>query len=466
MAFRAECLAICGDSVLARTLFGTDGIRGVAGEPPLDARTAYAVGFALGDFARHLDAEPAVLIGMDTRESGPWLAASVAGGLHAQGVRCHFAGVLTTPGVAYLTRTGRYVAGVMISASHNPFQDNGIKVFSHAGLKFPDEREEQLEQRILQFLASGAPAEPLVLEEDRAFDEQYMGFLASTMPIGLKGVRMVVDGGNGAAHQLGPEVLRRLGAEVIPIHCQPDGRNINLQCGALHLDSLREAVVHHGADLGVAFDGDADRALFVDSIGNVVDGDGVLYVCGLHYKERNRLHAASGLPAVVATVMSNLGLEVALRDAGVGLLRTAVGDKYVLQEMLASDLLLGGEQSGHIIFRDFATTGDGILSCLRVLEVMAETGRSLNGLVENFAVFPQKLVNIPVREKRPLAEIPSVHAEIEQAERELGDAGRVLVRYSGTELLARVMIEARHIEDVERLCESISAAIRRELGVG
>jgi len=450
---------------LERKLFGTDGIRGVAGEPPLDARTAFAVGLALGEFARHLDAEPAVLIGMDTRESGPWLAASVAGGLDAQGVRCHFAGVLTTPGVAYLTRTGRYVAGVMISASHNPFQDNGIKIFSHAGLKFPDEREGLLEQSIQQFLGSDAPAPPIELQEDRAFDEQYMGFLASTMPAGLGGIRIVVDGGNGSASALGPEVLRRLGAEVVTIHCQPSGRNINLHCGALHLDSLREAVVREKAHLGVAFDGDADRALFVDAGGNIVDGDGVLYLCGLHFKERNRLHAASGLPAVVATVMSNLGLEVALRDAGVGLLRTAVGDKYVLQEMLASDLLLGGEQSGHIIFREYATTGDGILSCLRVLEIMRETGYSLEKLVENFAVFPQKLVNVRVRQKRPFAEMPSVQAEIEQALEELGEAGRVLVRYSGTELLARVMIEARHSEDVERLCARIAAAIEREIGM-
>lgn len=422
------------------------------------------MGFALGDLARSLDPEPAVLIGMDTRESGAWLAASVAGGLAAQGVRCHFAGVLTTPGVAYLTRTGRYVAGVMISASHNPFQDNGIKVFSHAGLKFPDEREELLEAQILRFLASDAPAKPLALEEDSAFDEQYMGFLVSTMPVGLRGIRVVVDGGNGAAYRLGPEVLRRLGAEVVPIHCQPDGRNINLDCGALHVEALREAVVREGAHLGVAFDGDADRAMFVDARGSVVNGDGVLYLCGLHYKDRNRLHAASGLPAVVATVMSNLGLEVALRDAGIGLLRTAVGDKYVLQEMLASDLLLGGEQSGHLIFREFATTGDGILSCLRVLEVMAETGQSLETLVRDFAVFPQKLVNIRVRERRPFAEIATVQAEIDRAEQELGDAGRVLVRYSGTELLARVMIEARHLEDVERLCARIAEPIRRELG--
>lgn len=449
---------------MARTLFGTDGIRGIAGQPPLDERTAFAVGHALGEFARNLDEEPAVLIGMDTRESGPWLAASVAGGLAAQGVRCDFAGVLTTPGVAYLTRSGRYVAGVMISASHNPFQDNGIKIFSHAGLKFPDEREEILEGSILRFLKSDAAAVAVTLDEDRAFDEQYMGFLASTMPIGLRGTRIVVDGGNGAGYRIGPEVLSRLGAEVVSMHCAPDGRNINLNCGALHLQDLQAAVVRGRADLGVAFDGDADRALFVDGSGNVVDGDGVLYLCGLHYKESNRLHAASGLPAVVATVMSNLGLEVALRDAGVGLLRTAVGDKYVLEEMLASDLMLGGEQSGHIIFREFATTGDGILSCLRVLEVMRETGKSLEALVEDFAVFPQKLVNLSVTEKRPFAEMPSVLAEIERAEKELGDAGRVLVRYSGTELLARVMIEARHVEDVERLCARIAEAIRKQIG--
>jgi phosphoglucosamine mutase len=421
------------------------------------------VGVALGEFAAHLDAEPAVLIGMDTRESGPWLAAAVAGGLATKGVRCHFAGVLSTPGVAYLTRTGRYVAGVMISASHNPFQDNGIKVFSHAGFKLPDEREEALERSIFAFLESGQAPSAVALEEDGALDEQYLGFLASTLPGGLRGVKIVVDGGNGAASTLGPTLLRRLGAEVTTIHCSPNGRNINLDCGALHTESLQAAVTAHGADLGVAFDGDADRALFVNHNGKLVDGDGVLYVNGLYLKEQGRLHARAGLPAVVATVMSNLGLEVALKAEGIGMLRTAVGDKYVLEEMVASDLLLGGEQSGHIIFREFATTGDGLLTCLRILEAMRETGQSLESLTAGMALFPQKLVNIRVKERRPLADMPAVQEEIAAAESYFGDEGRVLVRYSGTELLARVMIEARDLGDVERYCEKIAGAIRAEI---
>ena len=448
---------------MARRLFGTDGIRGVAGKPPLDKQTAFAVGVALGEFAAHLDAEPAVLIGMDTRESGPWLAAAVAGGLATKGVRCHFAGVLSTPGVAYLTRTGRYVAGVMISASHNPFEDNGIKVFSHAGFKLPDEREEVLERSIFAFLESGQPATEARLEADNSLDEQYLGFLASTLPGGLRGVKIVVDGGNGAASALGPRLLERLGAKVKAIHCAPNGRNINLGCGAMHTESLQAEVVREGADLGVAFDGDADRALFVNHEGTPVNGDGILYLTGLHLKEKGRLHARAGLPAVVATVMSNLGLEVALKSEGIGMLRTAVGDKYVLEEMVASDLLLGGEQSGHVIFREYATTGDGLLTCLRVLEAMHETGKSLKELTAGLLLFPQKLVNIRVRERRPLSEMPSVEAEIASAEEYFGEEGRVLVRYSGTELLARVMIEARDAGDVDRYCEKIAAAIRAEI---
>lgn len=422
------------------------------------------MGVALGGYAAHLDPEPAVLIGMDTRESGPWLAAAVAGGLASKGVRCHVAGVLSTPGVAYLTRTGRYVAGVMISASHNPFEDNGIKIFSQAGFKFPDDREEAIEEAIFEFLESGEPAEEARLEEDATLDEQYLGFLASTLPGGLRGVSIVVDGGNGAASVLGPRLLERLGASVKSIHCTPNGRNINLDCGALHPESLQAAVVREGADLGVAFDGDADRALFVNHEGALVDGDGILYLNGIHMNGKGRLHGRAGLPAVVATVMSNLGLEVAFKQDGIGMLRTAVGDKYVLEEMLASDLMLGGEQSGHVIFREYATTGDGLLTCLRVLETMRETGRSLKELTSRLALFPQKLVNIRVRERRPLREMPDVEAEIAAAEAFFGDEGRVLVRYSGTEPLARVMIEARDAGDVDRYCEKIAAVIRAEIG--
>lgn len=436
----------------------------MAGRPPLDKKTAYAVGVALGGYAAHLDTHPAVLIGMDTRESGPWLAAAVAGGLESKGVRCHFAGVLSTPGVAYLTRTGRYVAGVMISASHNPFEDNGIKIFGQAGFKFPDDREEALEESIFAVLDSETPPSEANLDEDAALDEQYLGFLASTLPGALRGVSIVVDGGNGAASMLGPRLLQRLGAEVKAIHCAPNGRNINLGCGALHPESLQAAVLREGADLGVAFDGDADRALFVNEEGVLVDGDGILYLNGIHMNGEGRLHGSSGRPAVVATVMSNLGLEVALKQDGIGMLRTAVGDKYVLEEMLASDLMLGGEQSGHVIFREYATTGDGLLTCLRVLEAMRETGHSLKELTASLALFPQKLVNIRVRERRPLHEMAGVQSEIADAEAYFGEEGRVLVRYSGTEPLARVMIEARDAADVDRYCERLAAAIRAEIG--
>lgn len=381
---------------MAKQLFGTDGIRGVAGEFPLDPATIFAFGLALGrDLTASLEA-PEIVIGMDTRESGSWIAALVAGGLEACGARVRFAGVLTTPGVAYLTRTGAFLAGVMISASHNPYEDNGIKVFSHTGFKLPDDEEHAIEQEIFRLREGGLDPRPAELAPDKSLAALYLDFLASTASVRFEGARLVTDCGNGAAYRLAPQLFERLGAEVTTICAAPDGRNINLGCGALHLDPLRAAVLERRADFGVAFDGDADRAIFVSGAGNIVDGDGVLLIAARTLARRKMLAENT----VVATVMSNLGLEKALEREGIRMLRTPVGDKYVLEEMVRRGAVLGGEQSGHVIFRQFATTGDGLLTALQVLEAARCNGLGLDELTAGFEVYPQRLVNVRVREKK------------------------------------------------------------------
>jgi phosphoglucosamine mutase len=442
-----------------RKLFGTDGMRGVAGKPPLDPATTFAVGVALAKWIGQHHLDPEVVIGMDTRESGPWIAAHVAGGLEKNGVRARFAGLITTPGIAHVTRTGPFAAGVMISASHNPYHDNGIKVIDHSGFKFPDEQEHAIEQDIFAWLDRKEAPAPAELTTDQGLDQAYIDDLAATLPAGLGGYRLVVDGSNGAATHLAPALFERLGATVDRIHCAPDGKNINLHCGSQHLESLRERVMETRADLGVAFDGDADRAMFISHSGKVVDGDMVLLVTALP------LHRGGRLNEVIATVMSNLGLEIALRAHGIGLVRTPVGDKYVLDEMVKRDAPLGGEQSGHIIFRDYATTGDGLLTALRVLEAMRDSRQDLDALTSEFVSCPQLLVNVRVKERRPLAELDSVNAGIRQAEEEFGETGRVLVRFSGTEPLARVMVEGPGIERVTYHAHAIADAIGNELGV-
>jgi phosphoglucosamine mutase len=439
-------------------------MRGVAGEYPLDPATTFAVGVALANWVRdhpaapRMETVPEVVIGMDTRESGPSIAESVAGGLASRGVAARFAGLITTPGIAHVTRTGPFAAGVMISASHNPYRDNGIKIIDHSGFKLPDEQEHVLERDIFAFLESGAPAVPKSLVVDEGLDLEYIEHLAATLPTGLAGMKMVVDAAHGAASFLAPSLFRRLGAVVDCIGCAPDGKNINLNCGSLHLEGLRERVLATGADVGVAFDGDADRALFISHSGKIVDGDAVLLITAL------RLHAAGRLTEVIATVMSNLGLERALRRHGIGLVRTPVGDKYVLQEMELRHALLGGEQSGHIIFRDYATTGDGLLTALRVFEVMRDSGKDLDALTSELETYPQLLVNVRIRNKRPLEELDGANREIRTAEAEFGDAGRILVRFSGTEPLARVMVEGPELARVEHFAHSIAAAIQAELG--
>ena len=449
---------------MSRELFGTDGIRGVAGTYPLDHKTANAVGAALGKWVTESRQERQVVIGMDTRESGPWLAAEVAGGLAGQGVASDFAGVTTTPGVAFLAKNGPFAAGVMISASHNPFQDNGIKLIGHSGYKLPDEQEEKLESDIFSLLRVGYAGSAATLTVDEDLDHAYIDHLAATTPAGLKGLSIVADCANGSASFLAPELFERLGGRVHRMHCSPDGRNINLNCGSLHLEGLRAEVLAKSADVGVAFDGDADRALFVSRSGKIIDGDAVLLLTARNLKERGELVGNNGHPLVVATVMSNLGLERALESHGIEMIRTPVGDKYVLEEMLRRDAALGGEQSGHVIFHKYATTGDGMLTALRVFEVMRQAGAGLDELTRDLKVYPQRLVNVRVRDRKPLADLPGVTAEIRAAEASFGDTGRVLVRFSGTEPLARVMVEGPDLERVESFANRIASQIRVELG--
>ena len=439
---------------MARVLFGTDGIRGVAGQAPLDRKTAQAVGAALGQWVIASGQDRQVVIGMDTRESGPWLAAAVAGGLASRGVKTDFAGVTTTPGVAYLAKNGPFAAGVMISASHNPYQDNGIKLIGHAGYKFPDDQEERLESEIFRLLERGLDVPDVQLAVNEGLDCTYIDHLAATISDGLGGLRLVLDCANGSASALAPALFSRLGAQVSPIHCSPNGRNINLNCGSLHLEGLQAAVLDQSADAGVAFDGDADRALFVSRSGKIIDGDAVLLLVARHWK----------VPVVVSTVMSNIGLELALRAHGIEMVRTPVGDKYVLEEMLRRDAPLGGEQSGHVIFHRYATGGDGMLTALRVFEIMQATGQGLDELTAELKVYPQRLVNVRVTGRRPLDQMPAVVAEIRAAEESFGPTGRVVVRFSGTEPLARVMVEGPDLGRVEEAAQRIADRIRNELG--
>jgi phosphoglucosamine mutase len=446
-----------------RKLFGTDGIRGRADEYPLDRATMFAAGMALAKWIalNHVGPnpdDPEVVIGMDTRESGPWIAEHVAGGLAQGGVKARFAGLISTPGLAYVAATGPFAAGVMISASHNPYHDNGVKIFDHSGFKLPDAQEQVIESHIFEWTASGKAPEPTLLSVDEGLDQAYVEHLAATMPGGLAGVKIVIDPGNGAATHLAPALFGRLGAAVDCIHNQPDGRNINLHCGSQHLESLRARVLETGADLGVAFDGDADRAMFVSGSGKTVDGDAVLLLAGIWLKR------TQGLKEVIATVMSNIGLKIALARHGIEMVRTPVGDKYVLEEMIKRDAPLGGEQSGHVIFREFATTGDGLLTALRICQIVRESGQNLDALTAELEIFPQLLVNVRVKERRPLEQLDSVKRLIGQAEAEFQEGGRVLVRFSGTEPLARVMVEGPTQARVDHWAHGIADAIKAELG--
>jgi phosphoglucosamine mutase len=446
---------------MAKELFGTDGIRGVPGTPPLDDQTLFATGRALGGFLLREHGSAHALIGMDTRESGPHIAAVLAAGLEKAGASAEFAGVITTPGIACLVRQNDFQAGVVISASHNPYHDNGVKLFSHAGMKFPDAVEETLEAEILRLrpeaVSHGRPA----LVANHARHVEYLDFLRSRMidNVKLAGLRVVLDCANGAAYQLGPELFRALNADVVATGVHPDGRNINAGCGSLYLEGLQKRVLAEGARLGVAFDGDADRALFVGESGHVVNGDGVLLAVARYLKAHQLLKNQR----VVATSMSNLGLERALAHEGISLARAAVGDRYVLEEMLKSENNLGGEQSGHIIFLDDSPAGDGLLTAVKIACLVALRG-SLGSLVEGLKDYPQKIVNVKVKSKPPLDSLPEVARALAEAEAALGDNGRIVLRYSGTEPLARVMVEAERDADVLRYSQSIAHALRSSIG--
>jgi phosphoglucosamine mutase len=451
-----------------RQLFGTDGIRGVAGQYPLDRRSVEIIGQALG--ARVVAEHPgaAVVLGQDTRESSEWIAETLARGLIAAGAKVVEAGTITTPGIAYLARTSRFAAGVVISASHNPWQDNGIKIFGHDGYKLSDDVEHQIEAEIFRLLAQpgvGRSHRALTgLPPDPAMHAAYVDWLVTQAGAGsLRGLRVLFDCANGATAALAPEVFRAAGVEAEFINVSPDGRNINRECGALYPELVAAAVRESKGRfaLGVTFDGDGDRALFSDAHGNVVNGDAVLLIAAREMKQRGALRGN----LVVATTMSNMGLEAALRREGIRMLRAPVGDKYVLEQMQQTGATLGGEQSGHIIFRDTdATTGDGMLTALRVMKAIVRTARSLKELISDLKVFPQTIINIKVREKKPFDKVPAAQRAIEAGERDLGQSGRLVVRYSGTEALARVMVEAESEAQMQRVAESVAAVIREKLG--
>jgi phosphoglucosamine mutase len=453
-----------------RQLFGTDGIRGVAGEFPLTKQSTYLIGRALGHDLMRATRNAQAVIGQDTRESSRWIADCLVEGLAAVGVDVHSAGVITTPGVAYLARSRSLAAGVVISASHNPWTDNGIKVFSGDGFKLTDERELAIEKEIFALLQNPAADDDTALKVpgpslpgEADLRRAYIQSLAASVSSDLGQLRVLVDCANGAAAAEAPELFRDLGVTATFVHVSPDGRNINEGCGALHPETLGATVAQSAGqfDLGVTFDGDADRSLFCDAEGRVVNGDAVLLVAARDLRAQGRLRADT----VVATTMSNMGLEIALRKSEIRMLRANVGDKYVLEEMLKTGATLGGEQSGHIIFRDGeATTGDGLLTALRLMDIMVRRGKSLGELVSDLKVFPQKIQNVRVREKIPFEQVPTVQAAIEVAQHELDGNGRVVVRYSGTEALARVMVEAESGEKVKAVTAAIAGEIEKVLG--
>jgi phosphoglucosamine mutase len=453
-----------------RQLFGTDGIRGVAGEFPLTLESTYLIGRALGHDLIRSAPQASVVIGQDTRESSSWIADRVTLGLTSSGCEVHSAGVITTPGVAYLARSRKHAAGVVISASHNPWTDNGIKVFSGDGYKLPDAHELAIEREIFALLQNPERHQPASVKPapslpgEASLRQAYVEWLAEGVKTDLRRIRVLVDCANGAATAEAPELFRACGLRPTYLCASPDGKNINNNCGALHPEALGRAVAEKKGefDLGITFDGDADRVLFSDASGRVVNGDAVLLLVARDMQARGVLAGST----IVATTMSNMGLEIALRKSGIRMLRANVGDKYVLEEMLKTGAILGGEQSGHIIFRDGeATTGDGLLTALRVMDVMARSGKALADLIGDLKVFPQTIQNVRVREKTPFAQVPEIQRTIEAAEKELDGNGRVVVRYSGTEALARVMVEAESEEKMKALAGNIAGAIKNALGV-
>ena len=443
-------------------LFGTDGIRGRAGEFPLDAPTVWKMGASLARQLREqLGRPPRFVTGRDTRESGGWIETAFHAGSASEGAVCESAEVMTTPGVAYLTGAFDFDAGVVISASHNPYYDNGIKIFSPSGKKFGEVTERAIEADIFSD-ASALDDKAGSIDSSRVheFSAAYLEYLLrESNGFSAAGTTIVIDCANGATSAFAPEVFRSVGAEVIVIHDQPNGRNINENSGSLHLESLRSAVVQNGADLGVAFDGDADRALFVDEQGSVVDGDATLWIMAQYLSARGKLANST----VVATVMSNIGLELGLRAKGIDLLRASVGDKYVLEKLIETGAAIGGEQSGHIIFPEISLVGDGMMTAMLVLRAITEKGVKLSQAINGFTRYPQVLRNVKVREKKGFNDVPEIADAARELERELGGSGRLLLRYSGTENLARVMIEGKDQATIDAQAERLAAVIEKNL---
>jgi phosphoglucosamine mutase len=457
-------------------LFGTDGMRGKAGQFPLDPGTVEIVGASLATRLKdQLGRAPLIVIGRDTRESGGWLEQALVTGATKAGAKSKSAGVITTPGVAFLARTLPADAGIVISASHNAYQDNGLKIFAPSGRKLDEDTERLIEDDVFadnNIRASttanhSSPQVPsvdmdAVGNNESELRSRYLDFLADEIGrgISLKGIKLVVDCANGAASGIALDLFERLGASVKAINDYPDGRNINLECGSLHMEGLQHEVLRQNADIGVAFDGDADRSLFVDAKGQLITGDASLWVLAGYLNARHRLHD----DIVVATVMSNLGLEVALKALGIHLVRTDVGDKYVLEELLRLGASLGGEQSGHIIFPKLSLAGDGLITTLCMLRAMTEDGKALHVLTQGFQSLPQILVNVAVNAKRPFAEVAAIQIVARNIEAELGLRGRLLLRYSGTEPLARVMIEGENQDEIEQYASELANVIQKTLG--
>lgn len=447
-------------------LFGTDGIRGVANEEPLTPDLAYRVGRQL---VATLQVERGVtrarlVIGRDTRHSGPLLESALVAGILSAGADCYTVGVLPTPGIALLTRALDADGGIVLSASHNPFQDNGIKLFSAEGTKFPDAWEDEIETRLQGPDIAPRPRGALIgrrVSYGRA-ESDYVGFLCRGFPLDLGGMTIALDCAHGATYRVAPRVFRRLGARVITIGCRPDGTNINAGCGALYPETLARRVQRSGAAVGFAFDGDGDRLISVDHTGQIRDGDYALAIAARHLAARGRLKAN----VVVTTVMANLGLDEAIRASGVGIVKTQVGDRYVSEEMQRLGANLGGEQSGHLLFLDHAPAGDGILSALALLSVMGETGEDLATLASCMRKFPQVLVNVPVRSKPPFDSVSGLGERVQRFEEEMNGVGRILIRYSGTEPVARIMIEGADDGRICAMADELAGVVRGQIGAG
>ena len=448
-----------------KKLFGTDGVRGVANQDPMTSEMAMRIGRAAAHVFRDSARRHRIVIGKDTRLSGYMIESALTSGLCSMGMDVLLIGPVPTPGIAFLTRSLRADAGVVISASHNPYEDNGIKFFGRDGFKLPDEVEKKMEALIF----SGAidAVRPTASEIGKAFriDDaigRYNEFVKSSIPRGmdLSGLRIIVDSANGAAYKIGPRVLMELGADVISLHDQPSGMNINQGCGSLHPETICRAVVANKAQIGIAFDGDADRMILCDEKGAVVDGDAVMAICALHMMKHGNLNHNT----LVATVMSNLGLELAMRKAGGKLVRAAVGDRYVMERMIEGGFNLGGEQSGHIIFLDHNTTGDGLISALQILTIMKQANQPLSELASCMKTYPQILVNVKVKERKDLDSVPEIAKRMAEIEKKLDGTGRLLVRYSGTEPKVRVMIEGEDQNEIKTLAEDLAGIIREKLG--